>query len=270
LESLNQEDSPIKAEVLYNLAFAYARKYKYDLFKKSLDLLDEAVKSVPRYKFLGLSFKTKRPDLVLLIKAMQAWVMAAFSGRPYEQESKEFEQRRVEFLPKAEKLAKSVLEDRRLNKLAPDARTAVKVEAHNAAGIAYMRVGQYSKQFKKGANQYWQLSEGHYKAALALHAQDVRVLDNLTTLNLLRACYAQIHNQPDDVKVYASEARDTAERAISLNERDRFRWLNLTRAYALLGEWQKASEKADHILEEPGVPMEKAVAALKVAAHVNN
>src|ERR1051326_439299 len=64
LESLNQDDSSIKAEVLYNLAFAYARKYKYDLFKKSLELLAEAKKSVPRYAFLGLPLSTKRPDLV--------------------------------------------------------------------------------------------------------------------------------------------------------------------------------------------------------------
>src|SRR5437870_8344784 len=39
LEGLRRDDPRFKAEVLYNLAFAYARKYKYDLFKRALELL---------------------------------------------------------------------------------------------------------------------------------------------------------------------------------------------------------------------------------------
>jgi tetratricopeptide (TPR) repeat protein len=264
LEGLNRESTSFRAEVLYNLAFAYARKYRYDLFRKSLALLDEAQKAVGNYTFWGVTLGPKRLDLVLLIKAMRAFVMAAFAGRQYGH-SEDFEQRRVELLPKAEKLAKSVLADRRLTKLTAETRTAVEVEAHNAAGIANMRMGQYSRQFVEDAAFYWNLSKQQYRAALELHSRDVRVLDNLSTLSLMRACHAKRRGQLEDVCAYGAEARDYEDRAISFNPHDRFRWLNLARAYVLLAEWEKASIAATRILEEPGVPMEGEVEVIKDA-----
>jgi hypothetical protein len=260
LESLVQDDPQFKAEVLYNLAFAYTRQYEYGSFVKSLALLVEADKYA-HYQILGASLIAKRLDLVMLIKAMRAWVMAVFAGRAYGNHD-DFEQRRKELLPEAEKLAKSVLADRHLKKLAPAARIAVKVEAHNALGIAYMRMGQYAEQFEKEAAQYWQLSEEQYLAALELHAQDVRVLDNISTLNLIRACYAYRHDGLDEMVFYAFKAVETEAKAISFNPLDRFRWLNLARAYALSGEWEKAAITFDELPRKPGVPMGKEVESL--------
>jgi hypothetical protein len=261
LEGLAQDDSPFKAEVLYNLAFAYARKYEYDPCKKSLALLDEAYKYAHYYEFLGAPRIAKRLDLVMLIKAMQAWTMAVFGGRDLKHPD-DFEQRRIKYLPEAEKLAQSVLEDRRLKKLAPDTRIAVKVEAFNVLGIVNMRMGQYSEQFEQDAYQYWQLSEQYYREALELHSRDVRVLDNISTLNLIRASYAYRHEEPDEMIDYATQAKDTEEKAISFNLHDRFRWLNLARCYALLGEWGKAATATKEIPQKPGVPMGEEVKAL--------
>src|SRR2546423_7266406 len=97
LEGLRRDDPRFKSEVLYNLAFAYARKYKDELFEKSLALLDEAYKSA-HHTFLGVPVSAKRLDLVLLIKAMRAWVMAVFGGRPVGRKD-DFPERRIKFLP---------------------------------------------------------------------------------------------------------------------------------------------------------------------------
>lgn len=267
LEGLNRDNSPYKAEVLYNLAFAHARKYQYESFKRALELLDEAQRSAS-WRLMGLSLKTERPDLLLLIKAMRAWVMAAFAGREYGKKQ-DFEKRQRELLPECIALAKSVLTDPRRESFPLESQIAIEVEAHNAAGIAYMRMGQRFQLFEEGkagssswfgrksdllgksAENYWKLADENFTAALRVHPADVRVLDNVETLNLIQACYAMINGDEEAARSFSETAKKTAQTAISHNPHDRFRHYNLAKALALLGDWDAAGQAIQDLIAEP-------------------
>jgi tetratricopeptide (TPR) repeat protein len=260
LEPLSQRSEPYRAEILYNLAFAYAKKYRYDLFKKSIEILGEAYSSAERQQ---------RTDIALLVQAMQAWTFAVFAGRDYKHPD-DFEQRQRVFLPKAVETATSALADSRLLSLSADSRLAVEVECHNAAGIAYMRMGQYSALFDRSSEQYWELAQSHYGSALAKHPRDVRVLDNISTLKLIQGCDSDASNHDERAREFFENAKDTAELAIAYNRHDRFRHYNRARAYALLGQWDKAMAVAKEILIEPGEVSEHQINGLKDAIRERN
>ena len=279
LEELSESNARFRAEVLYNLAFAYARTYKYEKLQLALDLLDRADRSAHR-RFAGLSLGTRRLDLVLLIKAMKAWVMAVFGGRPYDHKA-DFEDRKLKYLPNAAEMASSVLDDPRLKSLKLDPRNAIEVEAHNAAGIAFMRMGQFGNLFDqlpkdkirrskvsnlkslalfgKSPEGYWTSASQHFQSALEIHRGDVRVLDNLSTLNLIEACYALINDNKAKAREYSEEAKQRAQSSISNNRLDRFRHYNLAKALALLDDWDAAKNTLPEIKKVPGVLSDKRV-----------
>jgi tetratricopeptide (TPR) repeat protein len=149
-------------------------------------------------------------------------------------------------------LAESVLGDQDLKGLNRETRTATEVEAHNAAGIAYMRIGQYLAAEGNQRASYWDSAEKHFSLALDLHPQDVRVLDNLSTLRLIQACDAIKQQKKADVQRFSHLAREAAETAISRHPRDRFRWQRLAKSLALLGEVEAAKTAVDKILDFPG------------------
>jgi hypothetical protein len=255
LEGLSAKDEAYKPEILYNLAFAYAKTYEYDRFNKALDLLASAYE---------LSKRESRSDLMLLIKAMEAWVLGAFAGRAYDH-PEDFEERKRTFLPRAAETAESILKDGRLRKLPMDTRVVVEVEASNAAGIAYMRMGQYSSLFSKGPGGFWHLAENNYQTAIAKHPRDVRVLDNISTFNLIRGCYTFKAHSDGEGKEFFDLARAAAQTAISYNSHDRFRHYNLSQSLAMLGDWDAASNAAEVVLTEPGAVKDVQVEKLKSA-----
>lgn len=255
LEPLSQREEGYRAEVLYNLAFAYAKKYKYEFFNRAIEILDEAYRNAEQQK---------RSDLVLLVQALQAWTFAVFAGRDYKHPD-DFQKRQQALLPGAINKATSVLGDRRLQQLSSETRVAIEVECHNAMGIAYMRMGQYSIRFERSSSEYWELAESHFGSALEKHPRDVRVLDNISTLKLIQGCDSIIEKQIDPAHGFFEAARQTAELSISYNRHDRFRHYNRSRACALLGQWEVAMVAANEILNEPGEVSEQQVQDLKYA-----
>jgi tetratricopeptide (TPR) repeat protein len=242
LEGLLSKNPPFQTEVLYNLAFAYAKKYKYDSLTKSIELAAKALDGAKSHK---------RTDLILLLSAIRAWIFAVFAGRPYGH-PENFDQRKREYLPQAIKIVHSVLKDSRLPKLPTDTQAAITVEAQNAAGIAFMRLGQFSSLFPKEKDSAWQLSLQHYVAALSVHPHDVRVLDNISSLRLLQASKAIRDGHMEDVQKFATEARDRALEAISFNPGDQFRHYRRAQAEYLLGNLDGVHEAAQKALDQHG------------------
>jgi len=195
---------------------------------------------------------------------MRAWALAAFAGRHYGH-PEDFENRKRDLLPKATEVAESVLRDSRLSSLQADTRTAVEVEAHNAAGIAYMRMGHFADLFSGTAEDFWRAADDHYRSALAIHPRDVRVLDNVSTLNLIRGSSRLIASKDEAARACFTVAIDAAQQAISNNSHDRFRHYNLSQALALSDEWHAASQEAGRIMKEPGAVKQEQVDNLKKA-----
>jgi len=260
LEHLRDENAPFKTEILYNLAFAYAKKYKYDSLVKSIGLIREAKDAAS---------SQKRADLVLLSSAIEAWIFAVFAGRSYDHPD-DFDQRKRKYLPEARKIAASVLEDRRLRKLPAETQAAVVVEAHNAAGIALMRTGQFSSLFPELRDSAWRLSFEHFRSALSIHPRDVRVLDNLCTLRLVQASKAIRGGSAELAKQFAIEARDRAVEAISYNPHDQFRHYRLAQSEYLLGNLDAAHQAAAQALKEHGEVSESRLRALLSATNTDN
>ncbi len=241
LEQLLARDAPFKAEILYNLSFAYAKKYKYESVSKAIVLAQRAEEFAER---------DKRADLILLSSAMRAWIFAVFGGRDLRHEA-DFEKRQREYLPRSIKLAESVVRDKRLHRLPDQTRAAVLVEAHNAAGVGYMRICQFPSRFLEQKDP-WSAASRHFLAALAVHPRDVRVLDNLTTLNLIQASKAIRREDFEEARRLELETRDRAREAISYNPHDRFRHYRLAQAEYLLGNLEAARTAAESALSEPG------------------
>jgi tetratricopeptide (TPR) repeat protein len=260
LEDLLGKNPPFRTEILYNLAFAYAKKYKYESLAKAIELISQALEGATAQK---------RSDLLLLLTAIQAWIFAVFAGRDYKH-PEDFDKRKVEYLPRAVSLANSVLSDPRVSELPPDTQSAVKVEAHNAAGIAFMRMGQFSSLFPKERDSAWRLAYDHYLAALSVHPHDVRVLDNISTLRLLEASKAIRAGLKEDATHFTADARDRAAEAISLNEGDQFRHYRRAQAEYLLGHLDAAHEAARAALLHPGAVGEHKIRALLNAEDTAN
>ena len=252
LEHLLRKNPPFRTEILYNLAFAYAKKYKYESLTKSVELVAMA---------LDAAKVQKRTDLILLLSAIQAWIFAVFAGRDYKHLD-DFDKRRHEYLPRAVSIANSVLKDARLSELPSDTKAAISVEAHNAAGIAFMRIGQFGSLFPEQKDSAWRLASEHYLAALSVHSHDVRVLDNISTLRLLEASRAIREGHTHDAATLAADARACALEAISLNPGDRFRHYRRAQAEYLLGDLEGVHEAARAALDQPGEVNEQKIRAL--------
>jgi tetratricopeptide (TPR) repeat protein len=242
LEHLLSKNPPFRTEVLYNLAFAYAKKYRYEPLTKSVELVTKA---------LDAAKTQKRTDLTLLLSAIQAWIFAVFAGRDYGHPD-DFDKRRREYLPRTISIANSVLKDARLPELPIDTRAAITVEAHNAAGIAFMRIGQFSSLFPEQRDSAWPLAFEHYLAALSVHPHDVRVLDNISTLRLLQASRAFRAGHAGEGKKLAAEARERAFEAISLNPGDQFRHYRRAQAEYFLGNLEAVHDATHKALEQHG------------------
>jgi tetratricopeptide (TPR) repeat protein len=254
LEDLNHEEVPFRTEVLCNLAFAYGKIYNYEKVKLALETIIEAEKQATTQQ---------RDDLRLLAAALKAWVNAVFGAYGFGHPD-DFQSRQKHHLPEAVKVAQSVINDPALDSLVEETRLAVKVEALGAAGGALMYMGLYSARFNKSTDEYWAEAESYYKDALKLHPRNVRVLDDLATLHLMRACRFRARHQLKDAENFALEAVKTENKALSYHSHDQFRYFQRAHALALLGEWDKAATDADQIPKEPGALSGKMVDELKL------
>jgi len=256
LAALKERDTPFKAEVMYNLAFAYAKTYTYENVHKGLALLGELEQ---------LASEQPGAELELFVKAMKAWVMAVLGAIDLGHRD-DFVARQLKYLPESASLAQAVLSDPRLGALPPDTNNNIRREANTAAGIAFMKMGQFSIRFKEGKEKpdhYWELAYEQFDAALRLHPRDVRVLDNVVTLYLMRASLAVQHKRSKERIKFSQLAKDLTLKALSYNSNDQFRWRNLARSCAILGETNEALDAANEMRRRHGVFKEPAIKKLE-------
>ncbi|HEY5884295.1 MAG TPA: hypothetical protein VIT88_06375 [Pyrinomonadaceae bacterium] len=256
LENLAGKKTSFEIEILYNLTFAYAKTYNHDNVAKALLVIDQAK---------GLAISQQQVDMELLIHAMKAFVMAVYGGLELRCLDN-FDGRKQTYLPRAAELADWVLTNEKLKGVAPETAKTVKVEANNAAGIAYMYMGKFSELLKKETESCWQKSEGYYEAARRLHARDVRVLDNLATLYLMRASRAwRDQHREEEVKRQAEAANTLIMEALSYNPHDQFRHYLEARVFALLKDTKSALAAVRKMRHEPGVFKKERIDDLEMA-----
>ncbi len=249
LERLNQEEVPFKIEVLYNLAFAYGKTYRYTQVNLALETIEEAEE---------LATEQHKPDLQLMAKALRAWVKAVLGAYPFyhiedaQEREADFQKRQKKYLPEAVELADSVLRDSASKSFSAEASLAARVEANNAAGGALMYMGVHSARFGESTEELWKRAEAYYDDALQLHPRNVRVLDDKATLYLMRACRAMRQEKAQEAKQFGRTAREIQDRSLRYHRHDRFRYYQLAQILAVLEEWDQAKIEAEHILKEPG------------------
>ena len=241
LQELLSKDTGYEAEVRYNLAYAYVKLYGYEEVKKAIDLLSE-----------GEAIAKSRGEtaLVLLYRASRAFAFAVYGGRDLKS-LEDFEQRKLTYLPRSVEIANAVLHDPSLSKIDYGTRRIIETECHNALGIAFMRIGQFSSSFPKLRDTAWDNALRHYEAALTVHPGDVRVLDNMSTHWLLHAAKAIRAGDSGTAKTFENLAAECARRAISRSPRDRFRQYRLAQAEFLLGNTDLALRIAEEARSYP-------------------
>jgi len=204
----------------------------------------------------------------LLIDAMKAWLMAVYGGLEL-RKADNFDWRKEKFLPESAKRADSALKNEKLKDVAPETARTVRVESNNAAGIAFMYMGKYASLLGKETESCWKTSEEYYQAARRLHPQDVRVLDNLATLLLMRASLAWRDNQLKEIENHGRAAEKLILEALAYNTHDQFRHRLHARACALLLDKEGALAAVKQMRYEPGVFKPEDIDALEAAINAS-
>jgi tetratricopeptide (TPR) repeat protein len=242
LERLKASEVPFLAEVCYHLAYAYAKKYKWEALIKAEESLEESRR---------LAETEKRLDLLLLIRPSKTFIYAIWGGREMGHGS-DFEERKKKYLPLAIKTGMEVLADPDLNGLDPKLNIAVRVEAHNGLGIAYVRMGENSTLFGEEKESYWTRAEQHFKSSLSLQSRNVRVLQNLGWLRELQGISFYKQGMQDASKQSFHEARTWIEESVRLNPFDQYPHMRLCELSIFSEDWDSAQQHYQAALGQPG------------------
>ncbi len=245
------------------LAYAHIKKYTDEDFDAAEKILSGLVASGSR---------KDSADLILQAKSLQAFlysVMAGYSKR---------EPQKPEFVRNALNIGQEVLKD-------PKSTPAVRFEAFNAVGIAWMRFAKNSLEkvssagegsrasvpaltVKKGwegisdAGDGWEKAENAFEQALKIVPNSVRVLQNMATSRLLQVEQDVVK----DPSPLLTEAKQLVNRSLEVNDQDQFPFYQL--AQIAVAEKDKASA-LKYIREgrsRPGAVKEKSWAAVESAA----
>jgi tetratricopeptide (TPR) repeat protein len=246
------------------LAYAHIKKYTDEEFEAAEKILDGLV--------LSASSKDS-VDLALQAKSLQAFLYSVMAG------NSKLELQRSEFARKALTIGHEVLKD-------PGSTPAVRFEAFNALGIAWMRLahsedrvasadgtaGEGSQTpdrtstLKKGsegdAAESWKKAEDSFEQALTIIPNSVRVLQNMATLRLEQVK----QGIAKDPSVLLAEAKQLVKRSLEVNDQDQFPFYQLARI--AVAEKDKASA-LEYIREgrgRPGAVKEKSWETVKSAA----
>lgn len=241
LQSLIEKGVAFLPEAYLHLAYAHAKKYTDNDFYKAEEALDRAMAEAKR---------TEEKNLKPIIETYRVFLYAVMGGRLKEADI----QKKEKYIDKAIKLGRKLLLEWLLRR-DQQSMSLTKLELHNALGIAYMRKGAASKQFPKRQSKYWNLASKHFRAALDLRLNPVRVHQNMGTfLRVQGRQYRENEGQEDRNKAneFYQKAVHEYEVSIAINSLDPFPHYALARLYARLAQWDLAQKYLDSGRQQSG------------------
>jgi tetratricopeptide (TPR) repeat protein len=224
-----------------HLAYAHTKRYLDEGYYQAEKALDRATAEAK---------KNGEKDLKPIIEAYRVFLYSVMGGRLKEADN----ETKNRYIDEAIRLGKRNLRNRPWRRN-PHSMYLVKLELHNAIGIAYMRKGEASEAFSKQQEKYWGLARKHFQAALELEMSPVRIRQNIGTLMNIQGRQLQKRNAPGD----AEKAEDCYRKAvqeyrlsISINPLDQFPHYALARLYARLNQWDLAREQLTYGRQQRG------------------
>lgn len=203
------DESSFDHNVALNLAFAHIKTYKEEGFDRAGKILDDLVAEAQ---------SSHGGVLLLASRALQAFlfsVMAGYSERKWMLSS---------YVSKALSYGEYVLGS-------SESSAAMRFEALNAIGIAWMRFSQHSasSELRNRSERTewreigdraegWIKAESNFKHALEIVPHSVRALQNMATLRLIQVRVGDA-SDPDTL---LSEAKDYISQSLAINDQDQF------------------------------------------------
>jgi len=218
----DSDNKELSSQISLQLAYAHIKNYKEDDYWAAKKELDKVTKNADE---LGSE------ELRLQAKALEAFLLSVLAGRS---EKSDLPQR-LHYASEAIDRAQSLLNDIGADSDAVS-KQALKFEALNALGIAWMRRGELGGDDERA--QSWVRSRKYYDEALKIIPSSVRVLQNITQLLMLQAD----HNSIDGARVQLEEAKQYCERSLEVSDQDQFPFLLLARISNRLGDGKSALE----------------------------
>ncbi|HEY1940180.1 MAG TPA: hypothetical protein VGJ33_19800 [Candidatus Angelobacter sp.] len=221
------------------LAYAHTKKYTDKEFAVAEKILDR------------LTSNEYPVDLILQAKSLQAFLYSVMAGYS------KLEEKKSEFIRKAFKIGEEIVKN-------PRSTPAVRFEALNALGIAWMRFADKSQQQSAigEAAGAWEKAEYYFKEALSIIPNSVRVLQNLGTLRLLQLNKG-IANDPS---MLLREAKQFVQRSLEVNDQDQFPFYQLAQIAVAEKDRANAFKYIREGRSRPGAVQEKSWTKVESAA----
>lgn len=248
------------------LAYAYIKKYTDEGFDAADKILGTLVSS---------SGAKNSSDMFLQAKSLQAFLYSVMAGYSKRVEKK------PQFVRQALTIGKEVLEE-------SQASPAVRFEALNALGIAWMRFAENSREAivspqllgdsrTEGRTSTikadwvgiddkadgWAQAEDYFDQALAIIPNSVRVLQNKATLRLLQLDLG-VAKDPSRV---LKEAKESVQRSLEINDQDQFPFYQMARIAVKEKDKASALNYAREGRNKPGAVKEESWAKVESDAN---
>lgn len=260
LEELSQSKIPFEAEVHYNLAYAYFKKYEFPAFERAESELAQAQQIAKIQGNVYLEF---------LSRALRVLLYAAIAGRAYNR-PENLEERRKKYLPTAKNEGLRLLDDPLLKKLSTSEREEVLLEAYNGLGATFMYLGDNADLFGITDTEMWERSESYYGESLAIQPKNTSVLQNLGSLGRHEASKFRQKGDVDNARRHWANAREYYLRTLAINPHDQYPHYGTSVCSVLLEEWDAASNYYKTGQAKPGAVKPEQWKRLKQAISKKN
>jgi tetratricopeptide (TPR) repeat protein len=234
-------------EAHVQLAYAHVKRYRD---------ADYAAAELELNKAAEASKRGGRTDLTDLIEAYRVFLFAVRGGR-----GKDTPEKKKDYLNEALRLGTELLHHTSRKGKAPQERVAVQFEVNNAMGIAFLWLGELFYT-EPESTKWWEKADECFKAALALHPNSVRPLQNLGLLYMFRGDRKQNHKDAQNLYV---QAKEFVDRSLKLNPFDQYPYFQQALLAMKTADWSAATKSVESGMKQKGAVSPEKWAAIQEA-----
>ena len=234
-KSERRNQAEFERQIGLQLAYAHIKSYTesgYLAAEAELERIEEA------------ALRTGQGDALLQAQSMKAFLYSVLAGHG------EDEGARPGHATHAIELAERILSKASRS---DEGAQALRFEALNALGIAWMRAGEGEWYGFDDRASCWARAQSYYDQALEIIPNSVRVLQNLALMRLLQ-CEAEVSA---DQEALLREAQEFCERSLGVSDQDQYPYYLLARIAVRQGKRSEALEYVRTGRTRPGAVKEE-------------